>query len=796
MSPIRVHWLIWAALWLWLATGCNDEFFAPPDAAGSDGAGDFSTSLDKDNSGLPDGYMLWPCNYPGQACNAHDPCAINPICGKDKKCRPSFLQNCGDKLDCTTDTCLGQGLCSNEPQEGFCVLGVAVAISSDAGPLDAGIAADMLKSFKTMFRCFKKGERNPNDQCLMCAPATADSGVTTKNKQWSPANGGSCDDGKTCTKNDYCQSGICKGTFFGDQCSDGYSCTEDICDGKGSCLGNKLKSGWCLINGTCYKENVSHPQGSCFTCSPKQSQSSWTAITNTCMIGSKCYNKGASNPGGCGECDPATSTSKWTVKGNTCCLISDKSYNAGTKDPTGCSQCDPTKNPYGWTPLANLCLISGKCYTKGTKHPKGCAECDPAVSGTKWTAKGTTHCLINDACVTAGTKDPKPGSCSSCQPLKNLYDYSADAGYCKINSVCVKGGTSHPQGCATCDASKSATQWTPNTPQDCLLNYQCGYICGGTCVDLQTNANHCGKCYNKCTPPMGCGAGKCTNCVPGTKTFTYTGTGQAFTVPPGCGTLKVTAKGAGGASSGSVAGGAGGLMEGLVKVLPGGSYKVVVGGKGNVPTYNRSASGGGGFSGLLDTSYKHIVTAAGGGGAAGSSGGGVGGQGGGGAGGKGACGTGGAGGATSTTPGGGAGGYGSKSGAAGTSTGGGAGGAGGSNWASGGGGGGYGSAAGKGGKQHTTSGYGGAGGFGGGGGGGGGGWGSTNARISAGGGGGGGFRGGAGGNCPKTCSLAGGGGGGGGSNYADNLIVTVSQNVKGGGSPKGTAGTVTIKWPN
>jgi len=457
------------------AAGCSDDTATQEAGPGADISLDSAAYVD--SSSLPDGYgPLYDCTRPGESCNAHDPCAINPICGKDKKCRPSYLQDCGDALSCTEDKCVGQGMCSNDPKTGYCVLGVKVATTGGGAAADGGAATDKGSvdahvPTKTIFKCFKQGERNPNDPCLMCSPKVSDGGVTTNNKKWSAANGGSCDDGKSCTKNDYCQSGICKGSYFGDQCSDGYGCTDDLCDGKGGCLGNKLKSDWCLINGACYKENASHPQGSCFTCDPKQSQSAWTAITNTCMIGSKCYNKGAKNPGGCGECDPAVSTSKWTVKGITCCLINDKSYNAGTKDTTGCSTCDPTKDKYGWTAVPGLCKINSKCYAKGAKHTGGCAECDPVISATKWTVKAAGLCLISDKCYTDGTVDST--GCATCDSKKDKYGWTPTTGKCKINGKCYTKGTKHSGGCAECAPATNATAWTVTGSTSCLINNIC-----------------------------------------------------------------------------------------------------------------------------------------------------------------------------------------------------------------------------------------------------------------------------------------------------------------------------------
>ncbi len=517
------------------AAGCEeDKFFTRSDKGGNtpvDFAGyEAFVVTDTGASSLPDGYQMYKCTNPGKACNAHDPCAINPICGKDFLCRPTMLQNCRDGLPCTQDVCLGGGMCSNKVIQGMCKLGVRVPkgttckmLQSDAGvQVDAGVANDSGVSpttMETIFCCFDPGQRNPGDNCEQCTPATDDASISGgSNTKWSPANGGNCDDGDACTMNDYCKNGTCSGTSFASKCSDGIGCTKDLCDGKGGCLGNTLRSDYCLISNTCYKENSANPTGVCEACVPAKNQKAWTPVSNTCTIGGKCYVKGAKNPGKCAECDPAMSLTDWVIKGTTHCLIKNLCVASGAKDSTGCSSCQPSSDRYDYTALPGMCKINSKCYTTGNKHPQGCAECDSSVSTDKWTVKGTTHCLVNDKCVIKGTKDPKPGSCSSCQPSVNRYDYSADSGYCKIDGKCYASGAAHPQGCATCNPAKSGSSWTPKTASDCVLNGNCHKMCGATCADVLTNPTHCGKCNNGCSAGKFCVAGSCGSAAPDCKT--------------------------------------------------------------------------------------------------------------------------------------------------------------------------------------------------------------------------------------------------------------------------------------
>ena len=526
------HLFLFALL---LLAACEDTSFYSLKEAGTS-VGDLAaveaSLVDVGSSGLPDGLTLYKCTNIGKSCNAHDACAIDPICGKDGLCRPTLVQNCDDGLPCTTDTCLGQGVCSNLPKAGMCKLAVRVpkgttckAMQSDGGvQMDAGAANDAGVTpgdKETIFCCFNSGERNPADNCQQCnPPASSDSGIGGSSATaWSAANGGYCDDGDACTMNDFCKAGTCAGTSFASKCSDGVSCTTDLCDGKGGCLGNTLKSDYCLINNTCYKANAANPSGQCEACVPLKSQSAWTPVSNTCTISSKCYVKGAKHTAGCAECDPAMSLTSWVVKGSTHCLINDTCLASGAKDSTGCSSCQPSSDRYDYTALPGMCKIDSKCYQTGDKHPQGCAQCDASVSTDKWTVKVTTHCLVNNVCVASGTKDPTPGSCSSCQPGVNRYDYSADAGYCKIDGKCELSGTAHPQGCATCDPKKSASAWTPKTASDCVLNGNCHKMCGATCADVLSNPSHCGGCNKGCSSGLFCVAGVCGQAAPDCKTI-------------------------------------------------------------------------------------------------------------------------------------------------------------------------------------------------------------------------------------------------------------------------------------
>lgn len=394
----------------------------------------------------------WTCpkDQIGKPCNAHDACAIDPICRPSAAsptggvCIADNYQNCDDGLECTEDICAGQGICENPPKDGFCALRVR-------------------ENGETKVKCFAKDETKPDDECQICdpdKPVDSEGNKTDKTgREWTPRNGGSCDDGNPCTKDDYCQAGVCGGSDYSDQCTDNIFCTVD-CDGKGGCLTTKpIDTGFCLIGGKCHQDGAKNP-ANCSTCDVSKSQTAWTPTAQTCLIGGKCYNPGEKNPGGCAECDPALNATDWTVKVNNKCLIQGVCRDPGDQDAIKCGECDPTKDKYQWTPISGKCKIFGVCYNSGDKNAGGCAECDPAINANGWTVKGN-DCLISNTCKKPGDTDAT--GCQECAPAKDKYQWSAVAGKCKIGASCyLDGELEATNGCRQCTFAATPSYWSVN----------------------------------------------------------------------------------------------------------------------------------------------------------------------------------------------------------------------------------------------------------------------------------------------------------------------------------------------
>jgi hypothetical protein len=294
-----------------------------------------------DDASRGDAGALVPCDNPGEPCHAHDPCAIRATCGADGLCRAESFQNCDDDLPCTDDVCEGQGKCSHLPQPGWC----ALSLAAEGGG--------------TRTVCLEAGARDPDDACRICDPAQS-------RQSWSGATGGDCDDGKDCTKNDYCQQGRCSGTFY--DCSDTLECTADKCDGLGGCS-NDLQPGWCRIDETCHADGAADATG-CNRCDAKQDPTAWTPLEQVSGAPRFC-----------------------TIRGR--CYLEDK------RDATGCGVCDPDRDEQAWSTAGDTCVIDGKCLIGGECHdqsaisPSQCGVCDTAAPRV-WSARGAATTLVLD----------------------------------------------------------------------------------------------------------------------------------------------------------------------------------------------------------------------------------------------------------------------------------------------------------------------------------------------------------------------------------------------------------------
>ena len=440
----------------------------------------------------------------GQACTKDDGCDAQQCAG--------VAYDCDDELACTTDTCLGNGSCTNLIVSSACVIG--------------GV-------------CYDGGAVNPNNPCQTCLPA--------QNKTNWTANSASCDDGNACTKGDICSGGTCGGTAY--SCVDNQPCTKDnVCDGSGGCS-YPLIDGWCRIGSVCVQDGVLRPGSECQFCDVASSTDDWTnkTVGTTCDDGLPCTSTSACNEGGACEgeidgcnpaaCEMATCTEGGctiTLRSGWCKIDGTCHLDGKTKPGDVCQRCEADTSPSAWTPVNGgtcddnnacskddkciagqctgsaydcdselwcvttvcdgeggcdgttqdgSCLIGGACYQSGAYHPNNeCLQCEPGTSQTSWTNR-TGSCTddglscTNDVC-----------SSGQCQ-----HNYTAINKECLIGGVCWPSAQTNPaNSCQHCDYVNGPTAWS---------NKSSGSACDDDnepCTDDECNSN--GACKHNAHP--------------------------------------------------------------------------------------------------------------------------------------------------------------------------------------------------------------------------------------------------------------------------------------------------------
>ena len=104
---------------------------------------------------------------------------------------------CDDGLECTSDLCTIEGLCTHTIAPGACLI---------------------------EGQCVVSGALHPDNPCLQCEPSSDPT-------QWIARNQASCDDGDPCTDNDACDKDTCAGVPLGSCCGNGVVEEGETCDG-------------------------------------------------------------------------------------------------------------------------------------------------------------------------------------------------------------------------------------------------------------------------------------------------------------------------------------------------------------------------------------------------------------------------------------------------------------------------------------------------------------------------------------------------------------------------------------
>lgn len=171
-----------------------------------------------------------PTEADGTVCGSQpgDPCQLPDVC-KGGACVAGPSKTCKAPGPCTVAYCTGEGYCTVAESKGSCDDGDPCTVD---GPCYGGCAG-----------------ATPN-KCDDANPCTTDACAAAVGCTHLPQSATPCADGDTCTANDTCVNGVCKGTVTGN-CDDGNPCTTDECAGKG-CKTTILPDGQqCAPSGVC-----------------------------------------------------------------------------------------------------------------------------------------------------------------------------------------------------------------------------------------------------------------------------------------------------------------------------------------------------------------------------------------------------------------------------------------------------------------------------------------------------------------------------------------------------------------
>ena len=168
------------------------------------------------------------------------------------------------------------------------------------------------------------------------------------------------------------------------------------------------------------------------------------------------------------------------------------------------------------------CVNNEQCRTK-TSPTRVCTDQNTCVCGTEQDC-GAGQVCANDRCVEcAADEDCKTASAPFCVSNVCMSCKQGQTRPCKVSSP-----TQCDVGQQVCRASGiwGKCEFEGGTAKSCLSNEVCldgACVCSGElvkctgeadCIDLRTNAKHCGACGNACPTGTRCASGKCVDTCP------------------------------------------------------------------------------------------------------------------------------------------------------------------------------------------------------------------------------------------------------------------------------------------
>lgn len=190
------------------------------------------------------GGCVYTSDDDGTACDDDNICTVGEVCTAGD-CTASTTLDCDDSNECTTDQC--------EPGQGGCVHGVLTGSPCEDG--DPCTVVDLCEAGA----CAAGGPANCDDG----NPCTDDSCDGTTGACLNTPNTAPCSDGDACTTGDVCSGGLCIATPA--DCDDENPCTVDVCqqqDGAAVCLNQPTSNTPCDDGNSCTSDDFCY-EGNC-----------------------------------------------------------------------------------------------------------------------------------------------------------------------------------------------------------------------------------------------------------------------------------------------------------------------------------------------------------------------------------------------------------------------------------------------------------------------------------------------------------------------------------------------------
>lgn len=433
-------------------------------------------------------YTVFETACPGCRASCLEPCSgmicdeLEGGCRRDGRCAPGAPPICAYTSEPDGTACtLGAGGLPGVCQAGECVGCRAAADCDDANP------------------------------------CTADACNTTEERCEHTPVSGVCDDGNACTQLDTCADGRCAGSdpvacdsppdvchagpgtcdpadgsctyppaADGTQCEDGNLCTsDDQCSG-GDCVSGPIAT--CDDENDCTDDSCD-PATGCANLPNSEPCSDGTECTagDTCSAGG-CVPGAAlecddGNPCTAERCDAASGcVSEPLADGLACTFAGGGAGVCGGGACVGCndaSDCDDGNICTTDTCDGDTCVHTAN--TAACNDGNLCTHSDRCSAGT---CRGTAITCTSNTCVTRACN----GTASCTQTFHSGRSCADDGNACTTDVCDGAGRCTHPARAngASCGAAAASR------------------CCGGSCVNISTNASHCGGCGRGCGTGFSC----------------------------------------------------------------------------------------------------------------------------------------------------------------------------------------------------------------------------------------------------------------------------------------------------